>query len=109
MHPAAASINLNKKIWDIYLKQLLPLFAVAGDDGNYAATASSDLDCLQVYICDMHLICCIDWYVMVEITYYLHLCAMAIDYAMLHASIHPKRKKEKEKENGLCYAIGWVR
>ncbi|KAM5564683.1 chorismate mutase 2 [Rosa sericea] len=47
LHPAAASINLNKKILDIYLKQLLPLFAVPGDDGNYAATASSDLDCLQ--------------------------------------------------------------
>ncbi|XP_021820946.1 chorismate mutase 2 [Prunus avium] len=47
LHPAAASININEKIWDFYFNQLLPLFAVPGDDGNYASTASSDLDCLQ--------------------------------------------------------------
>lgn len=48
MHRAAASIDINEKILDIYLKQFLPLLAVPGDDGNYAATASSDLECLQV-------------------------------------------------------------
>ncbi|XP_062097202.1 chorismate mutase 2-like [Humulus lupulus] len=47
LHPAAASTNVNNKIWDIYFKQLLPLFTVPGDDGNYASTASSDLNCLQ--------------------------------------------------------------
>jgi chorismate mutase len=47
LHPAAASINVNSKIWDIYFKPLLPLFTVPGDDGNYASTASSDLNCLQ--------------------------------------------------------------
>ncbi|ONI32912.1 hypothetical protein PRUPE_1G393400 [Prunus persica] len=50
LHPAAASININEKIWDFYFNQLLSLFAVPGDDGNYASTASSDLDCLQVKV-----------------------------------------------------------
>ncbi|KAF4394474.1 chorismate mutase 2 [Cannabis sativa] len=47
LHRAGASINVNNKIWDIYFKQLLPLFIISGDDGNYASTASSDLNCLQ--------------------------------------------------------------
>ncbi|GKV03157.1 hypothetical protein SLEP1_g15512 [Rubroshorea leprosula] len=47
LHPASASININKDIWDMYFNQLLPLFVAAGDDGNYASTAASDLQCLQ--------------------------------------------------------------
>uniref|UniRef100_A0A5B7BVH0 Chorismate mutase n=1 Tax=Davidia involucrata TaxID=16924 RepID=A0A5B7BVH0_DAVIN len=47
LHPAAASININKTIWDIYFNQLLPLFAVEGDDGNYVPTVACDLQCLQ--------------------------------------------------------------
>ncbi|KAM1012763.1 hypothetical protein ACFX13_043561 [Malus domestica] len=47
LHPAAASININGKIWDFYFDELLPLFAAPGDDGSYASTASNDLDCLQ--------------------------------------------------------------
>ncbi|KAH7574054.1 hypothetical protein JRO89_XS03G0245200 [Xanthoceras sorbifolium] len=47
LHPAANSININKMIWDMYCNQLLPLFANEGDDGNYASTATSDIDCLQ--------------------------------------------------------------
>eukprot|EP00268_Persea_americana_P053058 TRINITY_DN5985_c1_g1_i1.p1 TRINITY_DN5985_c1_g1~~TRINITY_DN5985_c1_g1_i1.p1 ORF type:complete len:213 (-),score=48.26 TRINITY_DN5985_c1_g1_i1:1602-2240(-) len=47
LHPAAASININKKIWSMYVYDLLPLFAAKGDDGNYASTMSSDLTCLQ--------------------------------------------------------------
>ncbi|KAI3468324.1 hypothetical protein Pfo_024987 [Paulownia fortunei] len=47
LHPPGASININEKILNLYLKMLLPLIAVEGDDGNYAATAASDLDCLQ--------------------------------------------------------------
>ena len=50
MHPGGASININKAIWDMYLNQLLPLFVYAGDDGNYASTAASDLICLQVKV-----------------------------------------------------------
>ncbi|GAV84305.1 hypothetical protein CFOL_v3_27749, partial [Cephalotus follicularis] len=47
LHPAATSININKAIWDMYFDKLLPLFVAEGDDGNYASTASSDLNCLQ--------------------------------------------------------------
>jgi len=50
LHSGGASININKAIWDMYLNQLLPLFVVAGDDGNYASTAASDLSCLQVKV-----------------------------------------------------------
>ncbi|GKU87372.1 hypothetical protein SLEP1_g1778 [Rubroshorea leprosula] len=31
----------------MYFNQLLPLFVAPGDDGNYASTAASDLQCLQ--------------------------------------------------------------
>ncbi|KAK8991738.1 hypothetical protein V6N11_062734 [Hibiscus sabdariffa] len=48
LHPAAMSININKVIWDMYFNKLLPLFVAPGDDGNYASTAASDLECLQV-------------------------------------------------------------
>ncbi|KAL6215983.1 hypothetical protein ACLB2K_015409 [Fragaria x ananassa] len=54
LHRAAASIDINEKILDIYLKQFLPLLAVPGDDGNYAATASSDLECLQAISSRIH-------------------------------------------------------
>lgn len=47
LHPAASTININKKIWDMYFNDLLPLFTAKGDDRNYATTASSDLTCLQ--------------------------------------------------------------
>ncbi|OWM87387.1 hypothetical protein CDL15_Pgr022498 [Punica granatum] len=47
LHPVASSININKRIWDIYFNKLLPLIAAPGDDGNYASTAASDLKCLQ--------------------------------------------------------------
>ncbi|XP_019167920.1 PREDICTED: chorismate mutase 2-like [Ipomoea nil] len=47
LHPVADCINVNEKIWDVYLNQLLPLVAVEGDDGNYAATAATDIQFLQ--------------------------------------------------------------
>ncbi|KAL9677324.1 hypothetical protein QQ045_005552 [Rhodiola kirilowii] len=47
LHPVAKSVNINNDIWDIYINQLVPLFAAKGDDGNYALTAASDLACLQ--------------------------------------------------------------
>lgn len=47
LHPPAASININTKIWDVYFKNLLPSLAAPGDDGTYASTASSDINCLQ--------------------------------------------------------------
>lgn len=48
LHPAAASVNVNKMIWDVYIKQMLPLFASEVQDENYACIAAHDLDCLQV-------------------------------------------------------------
>ncbi|KAL9177048.1 hypothetical protein ABFS82_01G032800 [Erythranthe guttata] len=47
LHPQGACININEKILNLYLKNLLPLIATKGDDGNYTSTAASDLDCLQ--------------------------------------------------------------
>ncbi|GFQ07471.1 chorismate mutase 2 [Phtheirospermum japonicum] len=47
LHPPGASININEKILNLYVKTLLPLIAAEGDDKNYAPTASSDLICLQ--------------------------------------------------------------
>ncbi|KAL5074448.1 hypothetical protein RYX36_013432 [Vicia faba] len=47
LHPAAASININKNIKKIYFNDILPLFIASGDDGNYAQTASNDLTILQ--------------------------------------------------------------
>ncbi|XP_010555459.1 PREDICTED: chorismate mutase 2 isoform X2 [Tarenaya hassleriana] len=47
LHPSGSSININNRIWDLYFKELLPMVATAGDDGNYASTAASDLACLQ--------------------------------------------------------------
>eukprot|EP00262_Sarcandra_glabra_P007927 TRINITY_DN21058_c0_g1_i1.p1 TRINITY_DN21058_c0_g1~~TRINITY_DN21058_c0_g1_i1.p1 ORF type:complete len:279 (-),score=60.25 TRINITY_DN21058_c0_g1_i1:271-1068(-) len=47
LHPAAASININKTIWNKYFDEFLPLFASKGDDGNYGSTAVCDLACLQ--------------------------------------------------------------
>ncbi|KAG9147988.1 hypothetical protein Leryth_003569 [Lithospermum erythrorhizon] len=47
LHPAAKSININKDIWDVYINKLLPQFSAEGDDGNYATTATCDLQCLQ--------------------------------------------------------------
>ncbi|CAG7891458.1 unnamed protein product [Brassica rapa] len=47
LYPKASSVNINKRIWDVYFKELLPLFVKPGEDGNYASTAASDLDCLQ--------------------------------------------------------------
>ncbi|XP_022976259.1 chorismate mutase 2-like isoform X1 [Cucurbita maxima] len=47
LHPSGASINMNKAIWEFYFNKFLPLLVADGDDGNYAATAASDLACLQ--------------------------------------------------------------
>ncbi|KAK7283129.1 hypothetical protein RIF29_12435 [Crotalaria pallida] len=47
LHPAAASVNINKFIWKLYFHELLPMFVALGDDGNYAQTAASDLSLLQ--------------------------------------------------------------
>ncbi|KFK25367.1 hypothetical protein AALP_AA8G104300 [Arabis alpina] len=47
LYTKALSVNINKRIWDVYFKELLPLFVKPGDDGNYPLTAASDFACLQ--------------------------------------------------------------
>ncbi|XP_028799165.1 chorismate mutase 2-like isoform X2 [Neltuma alba] len=47
LHPGAASVNINKSIWEVYFNEVLPLLVASGDDGNYAQTAASDLSLLQ--------------------------------------------------------------
>ncbi|KAJ0989542.1 hypothetical protein J5N97_007898 [Dioscorea zingiberensis] len=47
LYPAAASVNVSKDIWDMYFKDLLPLFTSESDDGNYVSAAAADLVCLQ--------------------------------------------------------------
>ncbi|XP_065856073.1 chorismate mutase 1, chloroplastic [Euphorbia lathyris] len=48
LHPIAESININKKVWDMYFRDLLPRLVKDGDDGNCGSTAVCDTTCLQV-------------------------------------------------------------
>ncbi|KAL1194444.1 Chorismate mutase 1 [Cardamine amara subsp. amara] len=47
LHFAADSININKKIWNMYFRDLVPRLVNKGDDGNYGSTAVCDAICLQ--------------------------------------------------------------
>ncbi|KFK33786.1 hypothetical protein AALP_AA5G060100 [Arabis alpina] len=47
LHFAADSININKKIWNMYFRDLVPRLVKKGDDGNYGSTAVCDAVCLQ--------------------------------------------------------------
>ncbi|KAJ0973794.1 hypothetical protein J5N97_015759 [Dioscorea zingiberensis] len=47
LHPIADSININKKIWDMYFNNLLPRLVNEGDDGNLGSTAVCDTMVLQ--------------------------------------------------------------
>ncbi|XP_010670212.1 chorismate mutase 1, chloroplastic [Beta vulgaris subsp. vulgaris] len=47
LHPIADSININKIIWDMYFKDLLPRLVKDGDDGNCGSSAACDTICLQ--------------------------------------------------------------
>uniref|UniRef100_K7K200 chorismate mutase n=1 Tax=Glycine max TaxID=3847 RepID=K7K200_SOYBN len=48
LHHCADSININNKIWNMYLKDLLPRLVKAGDDDNCGSVAVCDTLCLQV-------------------------------------------------------------
>jgi chorismate mutase len=50
LHPFADSININKKVWDMYFRDLIPRLVEEGDDGNCGSTADCDAMCLQVRI-----------------------------------------------------------
>ncbi|CAB4264703.1 unnamed protein product [Prunus armeniaca] len=47
LHPCAASININNKLWNMYFRNLLPRLVKAGDDGNCGSAAVCDTLCLQ--------------------------------------------------------------
>ncbi|XP_017219531.1 chorismate mutase 1, chloroplastic isoform X1 [Daucus carota subsp. sativus] len=47
LHPIAESININNRIWDMYIKNLVPRLVKEGEDGNCGATAVCDTICLQ--------------------------------------------------------------
>ncbi|XP_076954413.1 chorismate mutase 1, chloroplastic-like [Bidens hawaiensis] len=48
LHPSADLININKRIWDMYFKDLLPRLVKKGNDGNCGSAATCDTICLQV-------------------------------------------------------------
>ncbi|KAB1211475.1 Chorismate mutase 1, chloroplastic [Morella rubra] len=47
LHPFSDSININKKVWDMYFRDLIPRLVEEGDDGNCGSTAVCDTMCLQ--------------------------------------------------------------
>ncbi|KAI7862979.1 chorismate mutase [Spinellus fusiger] len=40
-------INVNEKIMDIYIKNIVPCICESRDDNNYGSSATKDIDCLQ--------------------------------------------------------------
>ncbi|KAI3726138.1 hypothetical protein L1987_65935 [Smallanthus sonchifolius] len=54
LHPCAHDININRKIWDIYFKDLLPRLVKEGDDGNCGLAATCDYACLQAFSKRIH-------------------------------------------------------
>ncbi|GMY13790.1 putative chorismate mutase [Fagus crenata] len=54
LHPFADSININKKVWDMYFRDLIPRLVEEGDDGNCGSTAVCDTMCLQALSKRMH-------------------------------------------------------
>ncbi|KAM3760076.1 hypothetical protein ACB098_01G167100 [Castanea mollissima] len=47
LHPFADSVNINKKVWDMYFRDLISRLVDEGDDGNCGSTAVCDTMCLQ--------------------------------------------------------------
>ncbi|KAH7532689.1 hypothetical protein FEM48_Zijuj04G0048700 [Ziziphus jujuba var. spinosa] len=48
LHPIAESININKRVWEMYFRDIVPRLVKEGDDGNSGSTAVCDTLCLQV-------------------------------------------------------------
>uniref|UniRef100_A0A1J3F6D6 chorismate mutase n=1 Tax=Noccaea caerulescens TaxID=107243 RepID=A0A1J3F6D6_NOCCA len=48
LNHCAESININKKVWNMYFKHLLPRLVKPGDDGNCGSAALCDTMCLQI-------------------------------------------------------------
>jgi len=45
LHPN--DINVNKKIWDSYINDIVPRICPIDDDSNYGSSATIDISCLQ--------------------------------------------------------------
>jgi chorismate mutase len=42
------NININNKIKECYINQILPMITVDRDDGNYGSSATRDIEALQL-------------------------------------------------------------
>ncbi|KAG6708614.1 hypothetical protein I3842_06G089900 [Carya illinoinensis] len=47
LHPCADLININKKVWNMYFRDLLPRLVIVGNDGNCGSAAVCETLCLQ--------------------------------------------------------------
>jgi len=47
LHPIADAININKEVWNVYFRDVLPRLVKEGDDSNYGSAAVCDTICLQ--------------------------------------------------------------
>ncbi|ORX90023.1 chorismate mutase [Basidiobolus meristosporus CBS 931.73] len=45
LHPN--NININKKLYEIYIQKIVPTICAHGDDLNYGTSATRDVECLQ--------------------------------------------------------------
>ncbi|KAK9721295.1 chorismate mutase aro7 [Basidiobolus ranarum] len=45
LHPN--NININKKLYEIYIQKIVPTICAEGDDQNYGTSATRDVECLQ--------------------------------------------------------------
>ncbi|KAK9727460.1 chorismate mutase aro7 [Basidiobolus ranarum] len=45
LHPN--NININQKLYNIYIQSIVPTICVKGDDQNYGTSATRDVECLQ--------------------------------------------------------------
>lgn len=81
LHPIADSININRKIWDMYFTDLLPRFAKKGSDGNCGSSAVCDTICLQVRI----------FYFNVSLLIFFFFCAVWI-FCPIHLKVSHMRR-----------------
>uniref|UniRef100_A0A0D9VCZ2 chorismate mutase n=1 Tax=Leersia perrieri TaxID=77586 RepID=A0A0D9VCZ2_9ORYZ len=55
LHSFASAVSMNDAIWKMYFNELIPLFTVDGDDGNYAETVALDFACLKALSRRVHI------------------------------------------------------
>lgn len=60
--PCARRININDKIFSLYLDHLIPGITQLGDDNNYGSAALSDVLTLQVQAASLCALSCFPWF-----------------------------------------------